>query len=260
MKRWLFFIYGVASYLVFFALFVYMAGFFGDMVVPRSVDTAIDGPVGTAVAVNLSLILLFGLQHSVMARPGFKKVWTRIVPEPIERSTYVLLSCLPLALLMWQWRSIGTVIWDVQQPALRAALWGLFALGWLAVPIVSLAIDHFDLFGLRQVWLFLRGREYTPLPFRVPLFYKQVRHPLYVGWAMFFWVTPTMTVGHLILAAGFTIYMGLAVIVEERDLIAHFGERYRQYRREVPAFVPRLKSRAVQSPVNTAVEGDTANV
>jgi len=240
MKRWLFFLYGVACHLLFLATFAWMAAFVGGLFLPKTIDSPATEPVSLAVAVNLFLIGLFGVQHSVMARPGFKRWWTRIVPKPIERSTYVLISCLVTILLLWQWRPIDIVVWQIEQPGFRAAMWGLFAAGWLLVPTVSLLINHFDLFGTRQVWLYLQGKEYTPLEFRVPLFYKHVRHPLYIGWAIAFWAIPTMTVGHLLFAGMLTLYMAIATLFEERDLIAHFGEKYREYRRRVPMFVPSL--------------------
>jgi methanethiol S-methyltransferase len=242
MKRWLFFVYGVGCHLLFLGTFAYMAGFVANLLVPKTIDGAAEGTLGAAVAIDLALLGLFAAQHSIMARPAFKRIWTQIVPQPIERSTYVLASNLVTILLMWQWRSIGTVVWDVQQPILRASLWGLFAVGWLLVPSVTLMLDHFDLFGTRQVWLNLRGRDYEPLPFRVPALYKHVRHPLYIGWAIAFWVTPTMTVGHLLFAGVLTGYMGLAALVEERDLVAFFGRQYEEYRRRVPMFVPRWKT------------------
>jgi protein-S-isoprenylcysteine O-methyltransferase Ste14 len=205
------------------------------------------------VVINVLLALLFAAQHSIMARPAFKRVWTRIVPEPIERSTYVFVSCVVTGLLMWQWRGIDAVVWDVRQPVLRGLLWGSFAFGWLLVPAVSLMINHFDLFGTRQVWLYLRGRTYQPLPFRVPLLYKHVRHPLYIGWATAFWATPTMTAGHLLFTATLTIYMGLAARVEERDLVRFFGRQYEEYRRRVPMFVPRWRRpSATLRPSSTA--------
>src|SRR4051812_10473213 len=240
MKRWLFFLYGVGCHALFFGVFAYMAGFVGNFLVSKTVDTASEGAAGPAIATNLLLLGLFAAQHSIMARPAFKRIWTRIVPQPIERSTYVLASCAVTFVLMWQWRGIATVVWDVQHPVFRTTLWGLFAIGWLLVPFVSLLIDHFDLFGTRQVWLHLKGRDYESLPFRVPLFYKRVRHPLYIGWTIAFWATPTMTVGHLLFAVVMTGYMGLAAIVEERDLIDYFGSDYEQYRRRVPMFVPSL--------------------
>jgi protein-S-isoprenylcysteine O-methyltransferase Ste14 len=223
---------------MFLVVYAYMAGFVGNLVVPKSIDSPAGGPHGTAIAIDLSLLALFAVQHSVMARPAFKRVWTRIVPQPIERSTYVLISNLLVILLMWQWRGIDTIVWDPQQPVVRVAFWGLFAVGWLLVPLVSLMIDHFDLFGTRQVWLHATGREYKALSFRVPLLYKYVRHPLYIGWMTAFLATPTMTVGHLLFAVVLTVYMGVAALIEERDLVAHFGQQYEEYRRRVPMFFP----------------------
>jgi protein-S-isoprenylcysteine O-methyltransferase Ste14 len=260
MKRIAFFVYGVTGHLLFLATYAWLAGFVGDLVVPHSIDSPASGSVPLAVAIDLGLIALFGLQHSIMARPAFKRVWTRIVPQPIERSTYVFASNAVTVLLMWQWRAIDLVVWDVRQPVGRGLLYGLFAVGCLMVPAVSLMIHHFDLFGTRQVWLYLRGREYTSLPFRTPLLYSRVRHPLYVGWAIFFWATPTMMAGHLLLAAGMTAYMLLAVVFEERDLIAYFGHQYEEYRRQVPMFVPwrrpalRAPKHDELSPVDTSAE------
>jgi protein-S-isoprenylcysteine O-methyltransferase Ste14 len=240
MRRWSFYLYGIGCYLLFFAVFAYFFGFVGNVLVPKTIDSSPSGSVASSAAIDLLLVVGFALQHSVMARPGFKRIWTRIVPTPIERSTYVLASCVVTIVLMWQWRAIDMVVWDVRNPLARTLLWGLFASGWLLVPGVSLMISHTDLFGLRQVWLHLRGREYTPLPFRTPMLYASIRHPLYVGWATAFWVTPTMTVGHLLLAVTMTAYMALAVLFEERDLAAYFGHQYEDYRRRVPKFVPRL--------------------
>lgn len=248
MIRTLFLLYGIAGYLLFMAMYAYMAAFVGNLPVPKTIDSGVPGPMSEAVAINLLLLGLFAAQHSIMARPAFKRIWTRFVPQPIERSTYVWFSCLVTILLMWQWRALPAVVWNVQQPALRTALWVLFAIGWLLVPLVSLLIDHFDLFGLRQVLLHWQGREYTSLPFRVPSLYKHVRHPLYLGWTLAFWATPTMTVGHLLFAGVLTGYMALAAIVEERDLIAHFGRPYEEYRRRVPMFVPRIQPGATSSP------------
>jgi protein-S-isoprenylcysteine O-methyltransferase Ste14 len=242
MRRWLFFAYGVACHLLFLATFVYMAGFVGNFLVSKSIDATVPGPVGTAILIDVLLLGLFALQHSVMARPAFKRIWTRVIPDPIERSTYVLLSCAVTFLVMWQWRGIDQVVWDIQHPILRGLLWGAFATGWLLVPVATLLINHFDLFGTRQVWLYLRGEAYSALPFRVPSLYKHVRHPLYVGWAIAFWATPTMTAGHLLFAVVLTGYMGVAALIEERDLIAHFGRQYEEYRRVVPMFIPRRKT------------------
>jgi len=243
MKRWAALAYGVACHLLFLAVYAYFCAFTGNLFVSKSIDSATSSALGPALAINLALLLAFGWSHSIMARPAFKRVWTRIVPAPIERSTYVLVSCLMLALLMWQWRAMPAVIWDVQNSLGRGILWALFAVGWLLVPVVSLMIDHFDLFGTRQVWLYFQGREYEPLAFRTPLLYAHVRHPLYIGWGLAFWATPTMTAGHLLFAVVLTLYMGLATLVEERDLIAHFGEQYLHYRQHVPRFFPRLRSR-----------------
>lgn len=249
MKRWIFAVYGVFCHLLFFATFAYLLAFVGNVVVPKSIDSDPSGPVASEVAIDLLLIAAFGLQHSIMARPAFKTMWTRIVPQPIERSTYVLASCIATIALIWYWRAIDVVVWDVQHPVARLLLWGLFASGWLLVPAASLMIDHFDLFGSRQVWLFLRGREYTHLPFRTPMLYERIRHPLYVGWATAFWATPTMTLGHFLFAAAMTAYMGVAVRFEERDLVQHFGWRYDDYRRRVPMFLPRLARRNVLADV-----------
>lgn len=241
MKRWLFFLYGVFAHLLFLVTFAYLAGFVAGCFVPRSIDTPSTLPLAAALTIDFALVLLFCLQHSVMARPGFKQRWTRVVPEPIERSTYVLLSSVVLFVLVGLWQGMEIVVWDVQQPLARAVLWALFAAGWLLVPAVSLMIDHFDLFGTRQVWLHLRGREYVSTEFRVPGLYRWVRHPLYVGWFVAFWVTPTMTLGHLFFALTMTVYMVLASKLEERDLLRHFGRPYAEYQRMVRAFVPRLR-------------------
>jgi protein-S-isoprenylcysteine O-methyltransferase Ste14 len=241
MRRWLFFVYGVLCHLLFLGTFAYMAGFVGNFLVPKSIDSRTHGSIASAVVINLLLLALFAVQHSVMARPAFKKIWTKFVPEPIERSTYVFVAGIVTILLMWQWRGIDIIVWNAESPMLRGFLWSLFAIGWLLVPVASLLINHFDLFGTRQVWLYLRGREYQELPFRTPMLYEHMRHPLYVGWMTAFWATPTMTAGHLLFAAVMTGYMCLAVLFEERDLIAHFGQQYREYRRQVPMFMPRWR-------------------
>src|SRR5262245_6997647 len=254
MRRWSFFVYGVFCHLLFLATFAYMAGFVGNFLVPKSIDSA-PADVPSAVGIDLLLIALFGLQHSIMARPWFKRIWTRLVPAPIERSTYSLISCVVTFFLMWQWRGLDAVIWDVQHPLGRGLLWGLFAAGWLLVPTVSLMISHFDLFGTRQVWLYLRGRPYTSLPFRTPLLYNRIRHPLYIGWALAFWATPTMTLGHLLFAGTLTLYMVVAARVEERDLMDYFGDHYRAYQRRVPMFVPRIGERARATAAVPATPG-----
>jgi protein-S-isoprenylcysteine O-methyltransferase Ste14 len=238
MKRWLFFAYGVFCHLLFLVTFAYMAGFVGNFLVPKSIDAGTGLPAGPAIAIDVLLILLFGLQHSVMARPAFKRVWMRLVPQPIERSTYVLVACIVTGVMLGAWQPIQLIVWDAASGAARMLLWVLFAVGWLMVPMVSLMINHFDLFGTRQVWLYLHGREYTSLPFRVPMLYKYVRHPLYLGWALAFWATPTMTVGHLLFAGTLTLYMGIAARIEERDLVGYYGDTYRAYQRSVPMFIP----------------------
>lgn len=241
MKRRMFFAYGVGGYLAFLLTYAYMCGFTANLIVPKSIDAPeAGGPVVWAAAIDVLLMLAFGLQHSVMARPAFKRVWTKLIPHPIERSTYVLASCVALGLIMWLWQPIGGTVWDVQSSWGRGVLWTLFAAGWLMVPAVSFMISHFDLFGLRQVWLHLLGRENAALPFRTPMLYAHIRHPLYVGWALAFWATPTMTVGHLLYAVCLTAYMVVAALIEERDLIAHFGRQYLDYCRTVPRYVPRL--------------------
>lgn len=239
MRRWTFFAYGAVCHVLFLLLFAYMAGFVGGFLVPKSIDSTSGGSVQAAVVVDLLLLAMFAAQHSIMARPAFKRLWTRIVPEPIERSTYVLASCIVTVVLMWKWRGIDQIVWNAEQPWLRGTLWFLFVAGWLLVPGVSFLINHFDLFGTRQVWLYLHGKAYSALPFRVPSIYKHVRHPLYIGWGIAFWAIPTMTLGHLLFATVLTVYMVLATLLEERDLIAHFGEQYEEYRRRVPRFMPR---------------------
>jgi methanethiol S-methyltransferase len=256
MTRSAFFAYGVACHLLFLAVYAYFAGFVANFAVPWSIDSGASQPLGTAIALDLLLLLVFALQHSIMARPAFKQAWTRLVPQPIERSTYVLASCLVLMLLMWQWRPINIVLWDVRHPALWGLMVGVFAAGWLGVPLVSLMINHFDLFGTRQVWLHWQDQPYTPLPFTTPLAYSLVRHPLYVAWAMAFWATPTMTLGHLLLASVLTVYMVAASRVEERDLVAYFGKAYEDYQRSVPAFVP-LGRRVAADTVATAVSSES---
>ena len=237
MQKSIYFVYGALCHAMFLAVFLYMAGFLGNFLVPKSVDSGLEGPLGNALLVNLGLLALFGVPHSVMARPTFKRWWTKIVPSPIERSTYVLVSNLLMILLLWQWRPMPGVIWDVQASVFREVLWAIFALGWLLVVLASFLIDHFDLFGTRQVWLHLRGEGYTPHKFKTPMLYRWVRHPLYVGWLLAFWVTPTMTAGHLVFSVGTTLYILIAIPFEERNLVESLGD-YADYRRRVPALFP----------------------
>ena len=241
MSRTLCFVYGFACYVVCLFTFVYAIGFIGNVGVPVSMDSRPLGPTGVALAVDLGLLVLFALQHSVMARPAFKSWWTRIVPQPIERATYVLASSLALILMFWLWRPIGGPVWEVESPAARTALHGLYGLGWGLVLVATFLINHFDLFGLRQVWLHLRGRPYTQLPFATPGPYRMVRHPLYVGWLTVFWATPTMSLTHLVFALVTTGYILAAIRWEERDLVVAHGADYETYRRRVPMLIPRLR-------------------
>jgi methanethiol S-methyltransferase len=231
-------VYGLACYAVFLASFLYSIGFVGNLIVPKTIDSVPSATLPEAVAVDVVLLGLFAVQHSVMARPGFKDVWTRIVPRPVERSTYVLISSLLLALLCWRWQAIPAVVWEATAPALKAFLQAMFALGWLIVLLSTFMINHFDLFGLRQVYLRLRGLDYTPLSFTQRALYKFVRHPIMLGFVIAFWATPHMTQGHLLFSVATTGYMLIGIFLEERDLANAHGEGYRQYARRVPMLLP----------------------
>ena len=245
LKRLLFFAYGATSYLIFLLTFLYAIAFVGGFAVPSRLDGPATTSLPAALAVDCGLLTLFAVQHSVMARRWFKERWTQIVPWAIERSTYVLCASLALLLLFWQWRPIGIRIWSVESPATRAVLWALFAAGWATVLIVTFLINHFDLFGLRQVWLPLVGKPYVRVSFRTPLPYRFVRHPLYFGFLLAFWMTPTMTLAHLVFAVATTAYIVLAIQFEERDLVAEHGRRYEDYRRSVPMLLPLFRRSAL---------------
>ncbi len=231
-------IYGAVAYTIFFATFCYAAGFLGNFLVPKSIDSGTPGPLWASIAINVGLLGLFGVQHSVMARPGFKQVWTKIIPKPVERSTFVLATCVCLGLMYWFWQPLPQTIWSVQDPAGRGVMWAICAAGWMMVFLSTLMINHFDLFGLRQTLTHAMGKRYEPLGFRVNGFYKFVRHPIMVGFMIAFWATPDMTAGHLLFAVVCTGYILVALQFEERDLENHLGARYREYKRQVGGLVP----------------------
>jgi protein-S-isoprenylcysteine O-methyltransferase Ste14 len=232
-------------YAIFFATFLYLIGFVGNVAgLPMTVDRGPSAPLGSAILTDVALIALFGIQHSVMARQGFKKAWTRTVPEPIERSIYVLLASAVLIILFGFWRPIDGMVWDVANPSARIILWALFGTGWLIVLLSTFLLNHFELFGLQQPWLHLRGQTARPHELRQPLFYKWVAHPLYSGFFLAFWATPTMSYGHLLLSAGMSIYMLIAIRYEERDLVSYYGDAYRNYRSKVGGLIPGIGRRA----------------
>ncbi|MGH8261926.1 MAG: methanethiol S-methyltransferase [Steroidobacteraceae bacterium] len=241
LRRALVFIYGLASYAVFFATFLYAIGFIGNFLVPRTIDGAQQMDFTSALLIDLGLLMLFAIQHSVMARPAFKRVLTRIIPEPAERSTYVLASSAALIALFYYWQPLGGSVWNVTDPTARGVLYGLYAFGWLLLLYVTFLINHFDLFGLRQVWLELVDRPYTDIGFRMPALYRLVRHPLYVGWIVIFWATPSMTLTHLVFAIATTGYILVAIQFEEHDLEDQLGADYREYKRRVPMLIPFTK-------------------
>lgn len=238
MGRILAFLYGLVSYLIFFGTFLYAIGFVGNVFVPKSIDSGTPGPFVPSLIVDAVLLGLFAIQHSVMARPGFKKRWTQIVPQPIERSTYVLLASLALALLFWQWRPILDVVWSVENSIGSLVLQVLFWVGWGTVLLSTFLIGHFDLFGLRQVYLYWVQKAYPATGFKTPGLYKIVRHPIMLGFIIAFWATPRMTVGHLVFAVATTVYILIAVQIEERDLTHLYGDTYREYKREVSMLIP----------------------
>lgn len=261
MRRSLYFLYGMLAYALFLGTFLYAIGFVGNLLVPKSIDSGPAGGTGVALAVDLALLSLFAVQHSGMARPAFKRWWTRIVPEPIERSTYILFANAALIALYVFWRPIPAVVWDVTGSALATAtLWALFTVGWLIVLLSTFMIGHWDLFGVRQVWANFRDRLLPDDPFRTPALYAVVRHPIMLGFLIAFWAIPRMTVAHLMFAVVTSAYIVVAVRLEERDLVARFGELYEGYRRRVPAFIPLPRFGATVEPGHTAVRGARASL
>ena len=239
-------LFAIVCYAVFFATFLYLICFVGDLTfAPKTVDKGwTTAPLPVALATNIALIALFGLQHSIMARPAFKAKWTKIVPPPAERSVFVLAASLALIVLFLGWQPIDTIVWNVTDPILSDIIWVLFWIGWLTVLVSTFLINHFELFGLQQAWLHVRGGDAAPPQLRQPLFYRWVAHPLYSGFFLAFWAAPEMTAGHLLLAAGMSIYMLIAIRYEERDLTTMFGDDYRRYRSGVGMLTPRFRRRA----------------
>ena len=243
MGRILAFIYGVVAYVIFFVTFLYAIGFVSNLFVPKSIDSGELAPFSQALLINVLLLGLFAIQHSVMARPEFKRWWTRLVPEAVERSTYVLLASLTLILLFWQWRPMTAVIWNVENTFGSYILWATFLLGWVTVLVGTTLINHSDLFGLRQVVLYKKGEKYTELGFRTPFLYKIVRHPIMLGFIIAFWASPRMTMGHLVFAIGTTAYILIAIQFEERDIVNAHGATYEEYRKQVSMILPIPKRR-----------------
>ncbi len=240
MKRSLFLLYGIFCYAVFLGVFAYAIGFLGSFATPTQLDGQLEGAFWKALCIDLGLLVLFAVQHSVMARPAFKRAWTKIVPQQLERSTYVLFSSVALIILFAFWQPLGGPIWDVLNPAARGAIYMFYAVGWMVLFLATCLIDHYDLFGLRQVWTYFRGNSVGESTFVTPGLYKLVRHPIYVGWIMIAWFTPVMTLAHLVYAVISTAYILAAIQLEERDLIAVHGESYRRYKRAVPSLIPRF--------------------
>jgi protein-S-isoprenylcysteine O-methyltransferase Ste14 len=246
-------LYGIIAYLIFLGTFLYAVGFAGNIIVPKTIDSGVAGPMGQAILVNTLLLGLFAVQHSVMARPAFKRWWTRIVPKSMERSTYVLLASAVLILLFWLWEPIPQVVWSVSDPIALTFIHAVFWLGWAILLLATFLINHFELFGLSQVFAALRRQPPAPTAFRAPLLYRFTRHPIYLGFLLSFWAAPVMTLGHLLFSLGSTGYILLGIFLEERDLVAQFGEQYRSYRRKVGMFWPRFNrepapARATDSP------------
>ncbi|MGH6992321.1 MAG: methanethiol S-methyltransferase [Caulobacteraceae bacterium] len=254
MARLLALAYGAICYIIFFATFLYAIGFVGDLVVPKGIDGGTRGPAGIAIIIDLALLSLFAVQHSGMARQGFKRLWTRLIPPAIERSTYVLFASAALILLFWLWRPLRAPIWTVASPIGPDLLWALFFAGWGVVLVSTFLISHFELFGLSQVWAFSRQRGHEPPNFRTPFFYGLVRHPIYLGFIIAFFATPRMTAGHLLFAAVATAWMLVAIQLEERDLVAVFGAQYQAYRARVSMILPLPKARRPAEPPSPAAD------
>jgi len=247
MKKLLVLWFGVVSYLAFFGTILYAIGFVGNLLVPKTIDGDPQTSLVKGLLINGSLLLLFALQHSIMARPAFKRWWTKVIPEPIERSTFVLLASLCLILMMWQWQPIGGIVWSIENTTVTTILYITYFTGWAIVFLSTFMINHFDLFGLRQTWLYFSGKPYTHLKFRLPLFYRFVRHPLYFGFLLAFWSAPVMTVAHLFFALLTTGYILTAIQLEEKDLLTQFGDKYKAYRKLAPMILPFTKKRITQN-------------
>ena len=256
MKRSLALLYGVVAYLLFFATFLYAIAFLGNVLVPKTVDRGQLSPPGTAIIIDLLLLSAFALQHSIMARHGFKKAWTRLISWHIERSTYVLAASAVLALLLWQWRPIPRVVWAVHNSGSQLALDVLFWAGWATLLVSTFLINHFELFGLEQVWRYFRGQQWQMPPFRTPAFYRIVRHPIYLGFVIAFWAVPVMTLGHLLFSVASTGYILVGIAFEEKDLIRIYGQAYRDYRKRVPMLIPfRPRGHSSAKPAKTTAAG-----
>jgi methanethiol S-methyltransferase len=251
MKKTLALLYGVLAYVFFFATFLYAIGFVRNLAVPKSIDTGASAPLGVALLIDAALLSLFALQHSIMARHGFKKQWTRVVSWPVERSTYVVAASAVLALLLWQWRPIPATVWDLRGTVAGSILSVTFWVGWGVLLLATFLINHFELFGLHQVWAYFRGADLHRPDFKSPGLYKMVRHPIYLGFVIAFWSAPLMTVGHLLFSVATTGYILVGIYFEERDLIAVYGQAYREYRARVPMLLPFVKVRKPEEPKQT---------